>query len=174
MWNKRNVLAAAIAVGAACLVYVALSYAALPAEVAVHFDAGGNPNGWSGKSAFLGWFVGGLVCANALFLAAPWLLRKTPPSLISLPYKAYWFSTPERKEEIFKKTDVILGSAVLYVNALSLLMYHSIHQENVGKSALYLSVNVTALIILGLGALFAVYALVCVLTAFQPPKDDAR
>ena len=36
----------------ACLLYMALTYSALPETISVHFDGKGQPNGWSDKSSF--------------------------------------------------------------------------------------------------------------------------
>src|SRR5437588_11310819 len=73
-------------------------YPRLPAVVAQHFGAEGNPNGWAPREAFflISWVV--LLGISALLMVTPRLLRRVPVAMINLPNKDYWLA-PERKEE---------------------------------------------------------------------------
>jgi uncharacterized membrane protein len=73
-------------------------YPRLPALVAQHFRADGNPNGWAPRELFFGlsWVI--LLLLSALLMLTPRLLRKMPVSVINLPNKQYWLA-PERKAE---------------------------------------------------------------------------
>jgi uncharacterized membrane protein len=73
-------------------------YPRLPAVVAQHFGAQGNPNGWAPREFFFGlsWFI--LLLLSALLMLTPRLLRNLPTSMINLPNKNYWLA-PERKTQ---------------------------------------------------------------------------
>ncbi|MFL6301324.1 MAG: DUF1648 domain-containing protein [Terriglobales bacterium] len=73
-------------------------YPRLPAVVAQHFGAQGNPNGWAPREFFFGfsWVV--LLGVSALLMLTPRLLGRLPVAMINLPNKAYWLA-PERKQE---------------------------------------------------------------------------
>ncbi len=68
----------------------------LPTRVASHFDAAGQPNGWSSKSAYM---VGNLAFAGGfalLFLGLTGLVRRIPNDWINMPNRDYWLA-PERR-----------------------------------------------------------------------------
>ena len=73
-------------------------YPRLPAVVAQHFGAQGNPNGWAPREFFFGlsWFI--LLLLSGLLMFTPRLLSRMPVSMINLPNKDYWLA-PERKAE---------------------------------------------------------------------------
>jgi uncharacterized membrane protein len=73
-------------------------YPALPAQVALHFDAAGRPDRWGSKQELLGWTLGGLALIVAALSPAVWLVAVLPPSLINMPHRDYWLA-PERAAE---------------------------------------------------------------------------
>jgi uncharacterized membrane protein len=79
-------------------------YPNLPAEMASHFGANGEPDGWMSKESYfvLLAVVLGLIVLEFTFL--PFLIEKMPLSLINMPNKEYWFSGEKRGEtiEIFR------------------------------------------------------------------------
>lgn len=70
----------------------------LPDQMAIHFDAKGNPNDWMDKrSATL--LSAGLITSLPIFFAAiSQLMRWLPTSMINVPHRDYWFA-PERRDE---------------------------------------------------------------------------
>ena len=73
-------------------------YDTLPEVVASHFDANGNPNGWSSKQAFLVFFIGVSVIPAVLVFVVPAIIKALPVDLINLPNKRYWLN-PERADK---------------------------------------------------------------------------
>jgi len=67
-----------------------------PTNMAVHFGAGGEPNGWStpGMNALV--MTGVEVMLFAIFFFVSRLLRITPDRWISLPNKDYWLKDENR------------------------------------------------------------------------------
>src|SRR4051794_23950627 len=69
----------------------------LPAVVAQHFGAQGNPNGWAPREFFFGFSWVMLLGVSALLIWTPRLLKRVPAAMINLPNKQYWLA-PERKQ----------------------------------------------------------------------------
>lgn len=82
--------------------YLALSnYSALPDTIPTHFDAGGNPDGWSGKSSVfifpaLSAFIYLLFTSLNIWFA----VTKDPKRMINLPGKWKAVLTAEQTEEL--------------------------------------------------------------------------
>ncbi len=68
----------------------------LPEQVASHFDAAGQADGWSSKSEFLATNLAIAVGMALLFLGVTVLINKVPNDWINLPNKDYWLA-PERR-----------------------------------------------------------------------------
>jgi uncharacterized membrane protein len=80
------------------LLQIAHIYPELPARVASHFDANGNPNGWAPKEGFLilTFMIVGIPAV--ILFAGPNLAKIKRPERINLPNKDYWLA-PEHAEE---------------------------------------------------------------------------
>jgi len=72
--------------------------AVLPALVATHFGAGGAPNGWQSRSAFLTTEVVLLAVSLLVAFGVPRLIGSLPPSMINVPNKEFWLA-PERRDQ---------------------------------------------------------------------------
>ena len=68
----------------------------LPAVVASHFDAAGQPNGWSTRTGFVLFQLAVAALITLVFLGLPLLFRGVPTALWSLPRKEYWLA-PDRR-----------------------------------------------------------------------------
>lgn len=77
-------------------VQIAYYYPQLPAVVAGHFGASGQPNAWQSKEAFFGFLGVIYVLFAALYWSVPHLILTMPASLINLPNKAYWLAPVRR------------------------------------------------------------------------------
>ncbi|MAT71266.1 MAG: hypothetical protein CMJ58_17280 [Planctomycetaceae bacterium] len=71
-------------------------YPQLPQNVASHFDAGGNPNGWGSKQSFVAIMLGTLTGLAALGGVAEWMIRRGPRAMINVPHKDKWLA-PEHE-----------------------------------------------------------------------------
>jgi uncharacterized membrane protein len=89
-------------------------YPRLPAVVAQHFGAQGNPNGWAPREFFFifSWVL--LLGLSAIFMFTPRLLRRLPVSLINLPNRKYWLAE-ERKDESLR----FLGEEMQWMGVLT-------------------------------------------------------
>jgi uncharacterized membrane protein len=67
----------------------------LPATVASHFDAAGEPDGWMARGVFLAFLGGVSILYLAIFLGVTAVVRRAPAALVNLPHKDYWLA-PER------------------------------------------------------------------------------
>lgn len=68
----------------------------LPERVASHFDAAGQADGWSSKTAFFAFNLAFVAGMALLFLGLTTWLAKIPPTWINLPHRDYWLA-PERQ-----------------------------------------------------------------------------
>ncbi|MBN1417683.1 MAG: DUF1648 domain-containing protein [Planctomycetes bacterium] len=95
----------------------------LPERVASHFDASGNPDGWSSKGAFFATFAIGLLVVTAVFWGISLLIPRLPRSLINLPRKDYWLA-PERRQD----TMAFIGRRLVeFVFALQVFLVGILH-----------------------------------------------
>ena len=72
-------------------------YGKLPATMASHFNAAGEPDGWMSRESFIMIYLITFLFLSVGLSIMPALLNCTPTSWISLPKRDYWLS-PERKE----------------------------------------------------------------------------
>ena len=79
-----------IAVFAANLILAAISFAALPAQVAIHFGAGGKPDSWASKEFNTAIFLVLEVPFFLLFYYAPVLTGGDIKKYLNVPNKDYW------------------------------------------------------------------------------------
>jgi uncharacterized membrane protein len=89
------VLLALAGVGAASLVWTAQE---LPANVASHFDAQGQPNGWMTRTSYLKTMAAIGLLLPLLLVGIGLLTALLPASSINLPHRDYWLA-PERRDE---------------------------------------------------------------------------
>jgi hypothetical protein len=75
-------------------------YKRLPAAVASHFDAAGQPNGWSTPEAFVLLQISIAALITLVFLGLPVFLRGVPTAFWNLPHKEYWLAPDRRASTI--------------------------------------------------------------------------
>jgi uncharacterized membrane protein len=93
------------------------NYARMPARMASHFGANGQPNGWQTKEMFFVFTVGAVLMISVVGFVIPWTLSAMPNRLINLPQKEYWLAA-ERRAETFRFFGTQMGwfgCAVLFV-----------------------------------------------------------
>jgi len=79
-----------IAVFAANLILAAVSFAAMPAQVAIHFGGGGEPDSWASKEFNTAIFLVLEVPFFLLFYYAPVLTGGDIKKYLNVPNKEYW------------------------------------------------------------------------------------
>jgi hypothetical protein len=72
----------------------------LPGTVASHFAAGGRPNGWLPRDAYLAVMLGIGIGLPVLILASLAWLPRIAPSLVNVPHREYWLAEPRREDTL--------------------------------------------------------------------------
>ena len=79
---------------------VSISQTRLPEQIATHFNAAGEPNGWGTRES---WRTTSLVLGTALPAAALfafWMLRRVPVRMFNLPHRDHWLGPEERERTL--------------------------------------------------------------------------
>ena len=132
MSKTRTFLILAVAAFVVQMMYI---YPNLPAIVASHFDAAGNPNGWMDKGFFLVFEIGLIVLVVGEFLLVPRFVRRLPPSLVNMPNKEYWLA-PEHIDEtmtIFRNYFEVFGGVIVI---LFVVVNQFVYAANTAKTNL--------------------------------------
>lgn len=74
---------------------LAAYYPRLPEQVASHFNAAGEPDGWSERSVFLSSWIITLGLMGLFGPAMTWLIHVIPARFLNLPHREFWLA-PER------------------------------------------------------------------------------
>ncbi|MEP7075331.1 MAG: DUF1648 domain-containing protein [Acidobacteriota bacterium] len=132
MTKTRIFLVVAVAAFVVQMMYI---YPNLPATVASHFDAAGNPNGWMTKGVFLIIEIGLIVLVVGEFLLVPRFVRRLPPSLVNMPNKEYWLAPEHIDEtmEIFRSYFEVFGGVIV---ALFVVVNQFVYAANTARSNL--------------------------------------
>ncbi|MFH1742946.1 MAG: DUF1648 domain-containing protein [bacterium] len=169
---QRTIPATAVSLLLICLLYMAMTHPHLPDRMAVHFNVHGEPDGWSNKSSFFVWYSLVVVGINVLFLVLlPFLLGVIPDSLINLPWKEYWFSSPERKKQALDRIRVFFYLICAHINAVFLTAYHIVVQENTPDPLFRIPVKIfIAVCIISASIITFVGLILCT----KPPKTASE
>ena len=73
-----------------------VSYAVLPARVAIHFGLGGTPNGWGPGYVFAILMVAMHAFVFCMIYFSPRVIFAFPARWVNLPHKEYWLSEENR------------------------------------------------------------------------------
>ncbi len=109
--------------------HLSWSYNQLPAEVATHFNASGEADGWSSRNGFAITYIVLIAAMAGIFAGLVFLLPRLPVSTISLPNRDYWLA-PERREATWRR----LGEFLLLIgggtNLFNVMVMHLTVQAN--------------------------------------------
>jgi uncharacterized membrane protein len=105
-------------------------YPLMPDNVAIHFNAKGEVNGWMQKNTNLVVSCLIIVIITSTIYGSPYLVRNISPSLISLPNKDYWFSA-SNKERLIKILSKYLYSIGLATNLFLIFIFDQLYRFNV-------------------------------------------
>ncbi len=117
----KNKLALTVFAAATALCFLQARHYAplLPAKVASHFGASGQPNAWMDRDLFLGLYRGVVSGTALMFGFIFWVLLRAAPAGINLPNKAYWMAA-ERREGALQ---FVRGSLLWFGAGTNLLMF---------------------------------------------------
>ena len=135
---KRH--ASTITFGLLLVVFVCLlatTSTSLPARVASHFDGGGQPNGWMGRSSYLTFIAAFGLGLPAIVILGFRVLRHLPTDLINIPRRNYWLA-PERRAAtvsgLFHRSLWLACLLIAMMLAVHLLVVHANNQVPVKLS----------------------------------------
>lgn len=140
-------------------------YPLLPERLATHFDAAGHPNDWSSKNSFFILWQCIIVFLNAWVPLTGMLVRKLPPSMISVPNREYWMATPARREYLGEVVFIMMGGIFAGANVLLAVTMFQVVQFNLGRAS---RVGPTEIFIIV--PLIIVFAIGCPLVMLQRKK----
>jgi uncharacterized membrane protein len=138
--------------------------------LATHFDFAGKPNGFQSKPVYLLFFILMNVGINALFLTFFRWIDRLPESLVNIAHKDYWFSTPERKAEAFKRLRKVLCLSGIFLNGIFLICHQMVVQAN--NPGFFLRVPTNGL--LGIVGAVTLLFLFVIFRMVKPPAGETR
>ncbi|WP_372367854.1 DUF1648 domain-containing protein [Candidatus Uabimicrobium sp. HlEnr_7] len=97
-------------------------YPQLPEQIAVHFNVQGQADAFGGKQEFYIFFSILIAFLNIIFLCISVIIKKIPNSILSVPWKSYWFANEERSNIAYRKLSEILAMAAVLFNGLFYLI----------------------------------------------------
>ena len=103
-------------------VQVVYYYPQMPGVVASHFDGLGAPNGWSGRNAFFGLYLGIVAMLVGIFVYLPRWSEKRTSFGMKIPNREYWLA-PERLEQtraFFRRQMMLMGVVHLLLAILTI------------------------------------------------------
>lgn len=102
-----------------------------PDRIATHFSFNGVADKWSDKQQFRSLCILLFTIANVVVGLLRWgLIRKIPDGILNLPRKAYWFSTPDLREEAYARLETSMAMTGMFVNFVFLTVLQQIVQTS--------------------------------------------
>jgi uncharacterized membrane protein len=135
---NRTPVAVLVLVAALAAAQLVHYHPQLPDTIAVHFNASGEPDGWSGKTEFVLTYGAIEALMVLMGVAAVLIIGRVPPALVNIPNREYWLA-PERRAE----TVEFIAGQVVWIEIATLGFLMAIAQlifiENLGGDAPRLS-----------------------------------
>ncbi len=150
------------------LIYLAVIAGSLPDNLAVHFDMAGRPNGFQSRATFLTMILCFSCFINGMILALFYGIDQLPPANINIPWKQYWFATPERQAMAYDRLRAVLVLTGLFICTVFLFVEHIVYQENTPNAAFVIPINAGVGLILILSVLFICASVVIT----KPPMEE--
>jgi uncharacterized membrane protein len=99
----------------AAALHAAYYYPRLPAMMASHFDAQGNPDGWLPKESFFKMHAITFAGLSLFLLAMSFAVRVMPAWMVNVPRKDYWLAPERRGQSLAYVSRVLLwiGNATM-------------------------------------------------------------
>jgi uncharacterized membrane protein len=105
-------------------------YPQMPDNVAIHFNANGEVNGWTPRNANLIMSCIIVLIITLSFVGLPYILRNISCNLISIPKKDYWLSA-NNKERLIMILSKYLYSIGLATNLFMIFLFHQLYRFNI-------------------------------------------
>lgn len=160
-------LLAALCAAAAGFVLVS-GAASLPPQVALHFDAAGQPDAWAGRPVYLA-LMGGLSAGVPALVGSVFLLpRWLPAPMVRLPHREHWLAAPQRAATWTALATLGLWAAACF--AVFLCALHALVIRAHGATPVYLPVGDVLGAVAGLAAGLALGGLALALRFGRVPS----
>lgn len=132
MGKNRIPMLVWVIVCAASIIQALYYYPQLPTQMASHFGASGQADGWSSKQDFITVYLVILVLTIAIFTVLTYVVSVLPVTWINLPNKQYWFSAEHRMETVrfLSRYPLWFASATML---LLIDMFHQTFLVNMGR-----------------------------------------
>ena len=105
----------------AAIVVILATGAALPDQVAMHFGARGEPNGWASRDGYLALMVAQIVVVPALLLGLKVALPRWAPRFLKVPNRDYWLAQPRRTTTLRRVARFVATLDILVVVFLTVM-----------------------------------------------------
>jgi uncharacterized membrane protein len=102
------------------------AYGQLPERMPSHFNLQGEPDAYASKSEFLKAWLLAMVVLNALVPLCRLILALVPRSMINVPNRSYWLTTPERRREVAFKMTNLMAFVFSVLDLMFLIIFESI------------------------------------------------
>jgi uncharacterized membrane protein len=113
---------------------VIIAYPALPDPMVSRLNFQGEPTQWLSRRAFVALWMVSIVMVN-MWVPIVKLLVRTTPDVISVPNRAYWFATEERRRYAVRVTERMLGWMFILTNLFLISAFVQILQVNLRPPA---------------------------------------
>ena len=116
------------------LAYISGLFVLLPETIVTHLDWTGVPDSWGDRTESLGVILCIFALVQGMFYGFTIWIERIPLSILNIPWKNYWCANPERMNEMYRRTRVLLQITGYYCNFIFLGVLASIHTttENLG------------------------------------------
>jgi len=131
MKSKIPLLILATAIAGSIILPI-IYWSQMPDEMATHFDAGGQPDGWMSKGAFAGLLILLQVGLAAMMLGIGRLTRVLPTSILNIPNREYWLAE-ERREQTLGETESMMAWIAAGTAVFLLFVFWLTFDANTGK-----------------------------------------
>lgn len=122
--NRNTILLTVLLIGwLFSIAHVAYYYPQLPDTVASHFNARGEADATTSKTAHTALMISLQTGLVVMFLGFTFGLRHLPPTLINLPHKEYWLA-PERRGRTYER----MGCSLLMIAIGTQIFFVAINQ----------------------------------------------
>lgn len=104
----------------------------LPDEVASHFNAVGQADGWMSKTAFVAVTLLIQIGLAAMMLGFGWLIKVLPTSMINIPNREYWLAD-ERREQTLGESESLMAWIAAGTAVFMMVIFYLTFDANVGE-----------------------------------------
>ena len=104
----------------------------LPDEVASHFNAAGQADGWMSKTAFVTFVLLMQIGLAAMMFGIGWLIKVLPISMVNIPNREYWLAE-ERREQTLEESQSMMAWIAAATAIFLMVIFYLTFEANIGK-----------------------------------------